>query len=310
MLWRRRFARSDSTAAGSSRARRGRSRSARGACAGRGDAVTAETFDLNEVGGVLPRPHRVGRAWTELGAVSQHEGGDVAPAGREGERGAGCEAVLARVRALGVVGDDQGSVRAVRGAQGEDGRGGGLSDLDPARLGSTVRNRAERRGVVRFDARDACGAACRREGCRRRVEQCDQDVACGRGDGGVGRRPSTRSPAECVGTRAAVDRVQGIVDGDMRHCIKTRFVERVVVGRHAGSDRGLTGVRVPGGDRIGSDLGVGVRGSCEWGQHARGGRRGGSTSKAANETEQSEASNGTDAHETQHRTPFSGDSGS
>ena len=122
--------------------------------------------------------------------------------------------------------------------------------FDPARLRRTVRNIAEGLRVVGFDAGDRRGDAASGKRFGELVEQCDQHIACGRGDGGVGRRPSLRCGVECVRARAVLDRIEGVVDGQVRHRVHTRFVKRVVGGSEAGNDGGLAGVRVPRGDRV------------------------------------------------------------
>ena len=117
-----------------------------GARAGSGDAVATQSLHLVEVGGVPLAGHRVGRTGTELRAVPEHERRDRSPARRERERAVGGEAPLARERALRVCGVEQRRVGTVRGAQAEDGRGGGLSQVDAPRLGPAVGNGA--RAVV------------------------------------------------------------------------------------------------------------------------------------------------------------------
>ena len=164
-----------------------------------------------------------------------------------------------RRRDLWVLRVEQRGVRAVRGAEGEDGRGGGPPQFDPARLRRTVRNIAERLRVVRFDTRRPPRRRNPAKGAGSWFEEGDQHIAPGRGDGGVGRRPPFGCGLECVRARAALDRIEGVVDGQVGDRVHTRFVEWVVGGSEAGGDGGLAGILVPGADRIRPDRRMGVR---------------------------------------------------
>ena len=171
---------------------------------------------------------------------------------------AGCEAVLAGSGALRVGGVEQRRVRTVRGAQGEDGRGGGLSDVDARASWPAVRDRGERRRVVGLDARDARVDARRREGSGSWPRSVTSTSRAAAATAASGEAPRFDLGVERVRTGAPVDGIQGVVDGHVHHGVQPRFVQRVVAGRDARRERGLAGIRVPGDDRIGSDRPVGV----------------------------------------------------
>ena len=109
-----------------------------GARARCGDAVTAESLYLIEVGCVLLAAHLVRRTWTKLRAVVEHKGSDISPSGRECEVEPRCEAILARIGALRVREIQQRCIRTIPGPQGKNGRGRGLSYAIPCVLAVTV----------------------------------------------------------------------------------------------------------------------------------------------------------------------------
>ena len=78
----------------------------------------------------------------------------------------------------------------------------------------------------------------------------DQHISGRRSNGGIRRSARFRLHIEGVGTRATVDGIEGIVDGDVHHRVDARFVEWVVERSEAGRGRSHTGVGVPDGDGI------------------------------------------------------------
>ena len=121
--------------------------------------------------------HVVGRPRTELRAVAQHEGRDVAPSRGEDEVEARGEAVLTRLSTLLIVEVLQRRVGTIPLAQRKNGRCGCLPERDGQRLGRTGGNCGERGRVVRLDAGDASLKALRRE--RNLLDDRDHHVAGG-----------------------------------------------------------------------------------------------------------------------------------
>jgi len=64
------------------------------------------------------------------------------------------------------------------------------------------------------------------------------------------RRAGCRRLVERVRPKPAVDRIQGIVDGDVHHRVDARFVERVVERRDAGLRGGHARVGIPDDDGV------------------------------------------------------------
>ena len=85
-----------------------------------------------------------------------------------------------------------------------------------------------------------------------------------------GDAPSSRPGVERVRTGAAVDGIERVVNGHVRHRVHARLVERVVVGRDAGGESGLARILVPSVDRIGPDGGVSLRRTRDESQQGRG----------------------------------------
>ena len=125
-------------------------------------------------------------------------------------------------------------------------------------------DRGERRCIGGFDAGDAgIDARLSVELKRQLSDERDQHISCRRSDGGLRRSARVRPHIEGVGTRATVNRIEGIVDGDMHHRVEARFVEWVVEGSEAGRGGRHSGVGVPDDDGIaarwGSEGGPTVR---------------------------------------------------
>ena len=216
------------------------------ALAGRGDVVATEALHLSVVGGVRARGHLVRRVGAELRAVAQHERGDVPPTRGERERGAGREPVLAGLVALRVRRVHQEGVRTVVGPEREDRSGGRRSHSYTPPLLPAVRDRVERGLVVGLDAGDPRIDACLRDRRGRELaEDRDQDVVRGRRDGRIDGCPSPRVSEEGVLLVAPVDRVQGVVDGHVRHRVHARFQQGVAGGGEAGGESRVARVRAP-----------------------------------------------------------------
>ena len=117
-------------------------------------------------------------------------------------------------------------------------------------------------------------ASCPRE----LAEERDEDIARRRRHGGLRRRAWRRRLVKRVRPKPAVDRIQGIVDGNMHHGIEPRFVEGVVERRDAGLRGGHARVGVPDGDGVAAGRGreggsrLGLPRTGEWGTY--GGHKG------------------------------------
>jgi hypothetical protein len=85
---------------------------------------------------------------------------------------------------------------------------------------------------------------------RQLTDEGDQHISCRRSNGGIGRSARFRLHIEGVGTRATVNSIEGIMDGDVHHRVDARFVEWVVEGSDASRGGSHTGVCVPDGDCI------------------------------------------------------------
>jgi hypothetical protein len=194
----------------------------------------------------------VRRPGTELRAVVQHERLCLAEPRAERKRGTGSEAVLAGSGALGVRGiGDEKLGQAVRRSQGADRSSRSLSEGDTASLGRPIANGGERGDVVRFDAGDARVDACRNGVGRELAETRDEHVVCSRGDRDVWRRSTPGPRVVHVGTGSAVDRIEGIVNGHVRHRIQARLGRPWPFGGDACGDRRFARTCVPRRDRIG-----------------------------------------------------------
>ena len=138
------------------------------------------------------------------------------------------------------------------GPQGEDGGSSGPSHLNAQHLALIIGDGAERRCVGGFDAGETCiDASLSVELERQLSDERDQHISRRGSNRGIGRSARLRLRIERVGTRAAVNRIEGIMDGDVHHGVDARFVEWVVEGSEAGRCGGHTGVCVPDGDCIG-----------------------------------------------------------
>ena len=141
------------------------------------------------------------------------------------------------------------------GSQGEDRRRRGLSHRDTLRLGLIVGDGGKGRGIVGFDACNACIDARLGDELKRELtDERDQHISCRRSNCGIRRSAWFRLHVERVRTRAAVDGIQGIVDGYVHHGVDTRFVEWVVERSYAGRSGGHASVCVPDGDCVGRNL--------------------------------------------------------
>ena len=115
--------------------------------------------------------HRVGRTGTELRAVPEHERRDRLPSpGANANGRSGVKRYSPGSVPCGYAGSSSGVSEPSVGAQAEDRRGGGPSQLDPPRLGPAVGDGCERRRVVGLDARDARVDARLREGSGKLAE--------------------------------------------------------------------------------------------------------------------------------------------
>ena len=193
----------------------------------RDDAVATQALDLVHVRRVSPARHRVRRAGAELAAVPEDEGRHLAEVRSEGERRAdgGGEAVLARRVPCGKNGSPVSSVPVAQPSSPAE-RGSPPLQPDrprPAVLGAAVRHGGERGGVVRLDAghggvTDAGGTSVESSP---RVGH--EHVVGRRGDRGVRRRAPVYPRGVRVRLRAAIDRVERVVDGHVGHGVHPRL---------------------------------------------------------------------------------------
>jgi hypothetical protein len=191
-----------------------------GAYRGRGDAVAAESFDLVEGGRVLGAGQRRRRRHAELLRRAQHEGLDLGPMRTHRQRDAAHRVLppLPGQRAREVVGTHArlGMLRAVVGAQRQDGRGRLSAELDAGRF-DVGWHSAQSRQV--FGQQVGEGGGLRRE-------QRGQRVVRGLGHGSVDRRRPARARQVGVALVAAGDRVDGIEDGDVHDRHRARRAPR------------------------------------------------------------------------------------
>ena len=85
---------------------------------------------------------------------------------------------------------------------------------------------------------------------RQLSDERDQHIPGRRGNCGIRRSARFRLHIEGVGTRATVNRIEGIVDGDVHHRVDARFVQWVGERSDAGRGGSHTGIYAPDGDSI------------------------------------------------------------
>ena len=218
-----------------------------------GAVHSAQTLHFIEIRRVFLAGHGVGRLRPVLRAGGEHEGSDLSPIWKSGEREPGYELEVPRIGSwdVGEIKEGRGG-RPIRVSEIEDSCGCCLADQDPLRLGRGIWDRRERRRVGRLDELDGCiWREAQFTGELR--EQRDEHVACSRRHCSFGGRARWCLGVESVRLGPPIDRIQRIVDCDVHHGKDPRFMERVYTpGRivQAGSEGGAGGSGVPVNYRI------------------------------------------------------------